>query len=967
MERRVLVLLCLFATIAFLFSSCAFLGDLDNSGQTDIDNNEGNGENEGNNTPCEHTFSDKWSYNSLEHWHAPTCEHTSLKADVDSHSDTDEDGKCDVCAYEVGHSHTYRDDWNFDATHHWREATCSHTGESTDLAPHLDTDSDGSCDSCKAHVHVVDIFGRCTVCAEKVCDVDISNLDSIIPIVVSNSYKINGGTLNYNYYSSSALGYINNDMVLTYVLGNGASYYKAENQSENYGNQVSSTQESWYQLLDDGSVFGVYRQTSEGEEGSIVFDAASNQNKLVGCYYSVSTLANAYGAENLLDVIYTLAKSKDASDFTSKYEDGKYLFAFNYLYVNLNTAVGEAPHVDYYEVKVSFTISDSGALSELNVLCDCYTNSLEDEVDKDFNYDPATGKITMRANARPDTYTFDVKQNEGVRNYVSEHPKSEFIPTDFDIYADVDRTEMINGTINVTVGKVFHLYLGNFKPEGTSISYVGDEFIAFCPYADVICFSNAITSSAIFNVKVAGTYTVTIIAGDVIKEVTVIAEEAETKPYDPTPTPENAIKVEITDNNSWVDYVTFTAPSDGDYTFTVPAGSYVGAWSDGEENPWADFNAIDKQTNLPKGGTNTVSLKKGETYKFYVSSPEKEIFVYIYYEITEYSGENGGNANPEVPTVNSITIGTHTLVLNDFDLEKEAIIYTLEVTEEGTYLFSADMMFANFYDSKNMLISRDSAYLTPGTYTISVYIGGLSDAGEYTFTISYRAAGGSSDTTDPEPDPDPSPTLTGLEGNFNTLNAYNTNVRVLIDSTSINIVDPEGRVTTFTYTYVDGVFEVYYKGNKLPNTSDPKFTITDGTMSAIYNNGTYYTLVPTDEDIIIEDGKNQTPDVEPDGTEKNPYILESLPESITLYSNTSSKVFYKFTAEKTGTFTITWPSADSWGNIFELNDRGENTGINASAYLTETISLEVTEGMTYRFSIGTWNTPGNITITLSID
>ena len=172
---------------------------------------------------------------------------------------------------------------------------------------------------------------------------------------------------------------------------------------------------------------------------------------------------------------------------------------------------------------------------------------------------------------------------------------------------------------------------------------------------------------------------------------------------------------------------------------------------------------------------------------------------------------------------------------------------------------------------------------------------------------------------------------------------------------------------TFTYTYVDGVFEVYYKGNKLANTKDPKFTITDGVLTEIVNNGNTYTLEPTDEEITLENnGTNPTPR-EPDGTEQNPYVLDTLPESITFTSNTTSKVFYVFTAEKSGTFTITWPSADSWGNVFELDENGNNTGNDTSAYLTETITLEITEGYTYKFSLGTWNKSGKITVTLSID
>lgn len=964
MERKILALLCFIAMMTLLLASCGNIGNIG-----DTDNQGGAGE------ICEHTFSDKWSANSIQHWHAVTCEHTSLKADVDSHIDSDENGECDVCAYDVGHEHTFSDAWQSDASHHWRESTCSHLGEKTDLTVHTDSDFDASCDTCSAHVHVIDVFGKCTSCGEKVADVDISNLDAIIPIIVSNAGKIASGTLNYEFFSStpSTPGLIRNEMTLAYVLGNNAAYYRSENRSNNYGNTASDTQESWYHLVDADSVFGVYRQVNGSAVSDFMLDAAASVSKLVGHYYSVSTLASAHGAENLLGELYSLAKTDNSTGFTSAYGNGIYTFAFNYLYVNSDTGMGEAPHTDYYKVKVSFNISDSGALTSLNVLCDCYSNSLENDLDNDFDYDKATNTVTMRDNARPDTYSFSVTQTEGARDYVSEHPRSEFIPDDFDVFTDPACTDKVTGTLSATVDKVFHLYLGNFAPAGTSISYVADSFAVFCPYSDAICFSNSITASIVINIKTEGTYTFTITAGDIVKEITVTAVKQTPPQVDPTPIPENTLAVQITDNNAWnKDFVTFVAPADADYTFIIPAGAYVGAWGDGEAEPFADYNVLDQLTKLPLGGTKTVSLKEGESYKFFVSAPEMNITVYISYEISDYTGNNGSENVPEEPVLEPITVGTHTVVVTDSDITSESISYILEVTEEGTYTFDGEGVFANFYSSNGLLVSRGTAYLTKDTYTVSVYVGGLTEPGEYTFTLSYSApiGGGTEDpdpTPTPTPDPEPDADRTGLEGTFIAHTVYNSNVRVLVNSTSINIIDPEGRVLTFTYTYVDGVFEVYYKGNKLPNTTDPKFTITDGVLTEIVNNGNHYTLEPTDEEITLENNGTKPAPTEPDGTEQNPYVLDTLPESITFTSNTTSKVFYVFTAEKSGTFTITWPSADSWGNVFELDENGNNTGNDTSAYLTETITLEITEGYTYKFSLGTWNKSGKITVTLSID
>ncbi len=35
-----------------------------------------------------------------------------------------------------GHQHTYGAGWTYDATHHWHEATCEHTGEKDGYAEH---------------------------------------------------------------------------------------------------------------------------------------------------------------------------------------------------------------------------------------------------------------------------------------------------------------------------------------------------------------------------------------------------------------------------------------------------------------------------------------------------------------------------------------------------------------------------------------------------------------------------------------------------------------------------------------------------------------------------------------------------------------------------------------------------------------------------------------------------------------
>ncbi|MCQ2801978.1 MAG: hypothetical protein MJ222_05090 [Bacilli bacterium] len=49
----------------------------------------------------EHTFSDAWSSDKENHWHAATCEHTDEKKDLGAHVDADGNYICDVCEYQM--------------------------------------------------------------------------------------------------------------------------------------------------------------------------------------------------------------------------------------------------------------------------------------------------------------------------------------------------------------------------------------------------------------------------------------------------------------------------------------------------------------------------------------------------------------------------------------------------------------------------------------------------------------------------------------------------------------------------------------------------------------------------------------------------------------------------------------------------------------------------------------------------
>ncbi len=112
-----------------------------------------------------HTFDEEnWKTSETQHWHAATCEHADEKKDLGNHVDANDDGKCDVCDYQMdeeppAHEHTYSDEFTAkDETGHWRLPTCDDTTDGIDFAAHVDENGDGKCDVCgyemeKPHEH----------------------------------------------------------------------------------------------------------------------------------------------------------------------------------------------------------------------------------------------------------------------------------------------------------------------------------------------------------------------------------------------------------------------------------------------------------------------------------------------------------------------------------------------------------------------------------------------------------------------------------------------------------------------------------------------------------------------------------------------------------------------------------------------------------------------------------------------
>ncbi|MBQ3041369.1 MAG: DUF2613 domain-containing protein, partial [Clostridia bacterium] len=67
------------------------------------------------------------------------------------HVDSDSNGACDTCGYAMGttpppHTHSHGSEWKTDANEHWNECAC---GDKANKAAHTDSNNDGKCDTCE--------------------------------------------------------------------------------------------------------------------------------------------------------------------------------------------------------------------------------------------------------------------------------------------------------------------------------------------------------------------------------------------------------------------------------------------------------------------------------------------------------------------------------------------------------------------------------------------------------------------------------------------------------------------------------------------------------------------------------------------------------------------------------------------------------------------------------------------------
>ncbi|MBR2025309.1 MAG: hypothetical protein IKA02_05830, partial [Clostridia bacterium] len=604
MKRVLAIILCLLCTL-FILVACG-----DNSADTD---NTDKGH--------VHTFktNEDWSKDSKNHWYEATCDCEDVTVTKLNHTDANNDGACDVCKFVIdGHEHEYSEEWTADCTNHWNSASCGHTVAGINVGAHTPGE-DGKCTVCKytvedLHQHIYDTnwtygdnyhwhaalcehkseitdksactvndAGMCTVCNTVIKPIDKTDILAILKAAVANNFKVVSGNVyaTEQAYEGKTVESGKSEEIF-YVLGNGASYIKLVSYDKN--DKFGGTDQYWFQLLENGDIFGVqmpYTHPNEEKRNTSLqlFPVSGDIDKLSGYTYIPGGILAKYEdnttlAQTIFDLYDIMTLGTNVINATSSYNEktGEYTFSYDYFTVNEtkgNTAQdgsGEeiiSYYVEYFKVSVLFTVNSDYVINFAEFDIKSY-RGLED-VDEDLTYDPETNTVTLLDGADPTVYGYSVSQTSGERVHTSIYTKESLLPIDFDLSYVTGVEHSSNGTtitseepivdtdgdgiIDLVIDKAtfVRLHLGSLKPKSANanfmdtsdlnVTYVNVEGYGV-PWGKPENFQapgfDPFTNCITFRTQDSGTYLITIKFGQVEKKITLVipGEPVVTAPED---------------------------------------------------------------------------------------------------------------------------------------------------------------------------------------------------------------------------------------------------------------------------------------------------------------------------------------------------------------------------------------------------------------------------------------------------
>lgn len=449
-----------------------------------------------------HTYAtDSWKSDATKHWHAATCEHTSEMSDVDGHSDSDKDGKCDVCGYVVC-EHTYATEWSADADGHYYASTCGDDVKKDEAA------------------HTPDLANVCTVCGYKLGTPDVSTFDKALAVGTYQGKLVASGSMNINSntYGSETVKYVN------YEFRDGYTYVKEEMPQENYyAGWIVNTTEYYYSLSDDGVPFGVSSSTLGADPNGTNGVADVTADSVNGYSFDgdfIGGTVKAIGVEEMVNALYEDAALDLNGDFsggqveTDEEEGTSYSFSY-----------GIQGTFYFYQLTVAFTLDDNGMMDKVGFYSEQYSTD-------DVTTDGETGYVTVNAGAEVvTTHEYEISQYTDGAKKSAENPyvANELLATSLKL---VDgENEEVGNTLTLTKGSNVSLSYADVLPATAELAFntrkamVGDKQLMMTEY-DFGLGAIVGTSSVQFYAYKVGTYDVVLTVGGVTKQISVTVDYA---------------------------------------------------------------------------------------------------------------------------------------------------------------------------------------------------------------------------------------------------------------------------------------------------------------------------------------------------------------------------------------------------------------------------------------------------------
>ena len=476
MKRYIALLVCALLLATMLFVACD-----DNAPVADAH---------------QHTFGDVWSMDENSHWHAATCKDgedcATAKVSVAAHADADKNSICDVCGYDYNHTHTYATEFTSDESGHWYAVSCGCSVDVKDKATHTDADNDGACDVCAydgghehsfiteawamdannhwhaaecghsvvedEEAHDYDDMGLCAVCGFVKGTITV---DKAVEMGEYYDSLVNGGHVDFQYDTWTKY-----QIEIDYLLGANSSMISEKNL--NYDEQVNY----WY-MLHKGAMFGI-EEYADGSVGKAYEPASA----LIDGYAFSQVFGDDddaedtfYGVTALITGLYERAKANpnaDLTEFIVSYEGMPvYVFTFSQPIMYADTVE------TLYQVQVAF------ALGEDYTYKYAYVASAKYNCEADEN-----GTTYHTTNLVPNTvYNYYVEQTSGKRDLTFKYNPEAVFMTDYRLYQEIGYEDIyddegswigskpvlsewpLDDTITFEAGKTFSMCFAGVRPE----------------------------------------------------------------------------------------------------------------------------------------------------------------------------------------------------------------------------------------------------------------------------------------------------------------------------------------------------------------------------------------------------------------------------------------------------------------------------------------------------------------------